>query len=333
MSVPFQLLSSKEEALLSKNEVYEYYQNLRRYILDRKSTNTTRGATFWGPKLKKITTKIAIAVTRMLSFKNVQWVWDGTENIPEGPAIFAHNHQGILDGFVWIPNLKRHCLILHGSEVNKILLLCQMNTGLILVKKEDRKNNLNAKLDMIHHLLNGHSITYFPEGTWNLSPNKLHLPLRYGFLDTARKANVPVIPVVHEYTYTTTKNKQVVTKIHSRYGKPIYITPEDDIMTKLQQYQDAISTMVYELIEEKGMFNRKEISNVEYITFLKKSYADLRLGRLDWDKERRNIFGADSDFYVFHHINDIPFDENGNFLETSETIRLNSLFNKRKLLF
>lgn len=48
-------------------------------------------------------------------------------------------------------------------------------------KKIVKKYNLNAKMDMIELLINGHSISYFPEGTWNLSPNKLHLPINIGF--------------------------------------------------------------------------------------------------------------------------------------------------------
>lgn len=71
----------------------------------------------------------------MFSSKNVKIISDGQENIPDGPDIFAHTHQGILDGFVWIPQIDRHCFILHGSDVNKLLLMCQYNTGLILTKK------------------------------------------------------------------------------------------------------------------------------------------------------------------------------------------------------
>ncbi len=330
MPTDFEILSLKEEAILSEEELKNYYHNLRNFVLARKTTNTTLSATVIGPKLKKVTTKIAIAVTKMFSTKNVEWVWDGTEHIPSGAVIFAHIHQGILDNFAWIPNLERHCLFLHGAEVNRLLLLCQMNTGLILIKKGDRENNLNAKLDMIQHLLNGHSITYFPEGTWNLSPNKLHLPMRYGFLDIARKANVPVVPVVHEYTYDKVDGKTKITKIHTRYGKAIYITLEDDINEKLNEYQEAISTMTFELIEEKGLFKREDISTSDYIDFLKISYKNLKLGKLDWEKERRNIYGADDAFYLFNHINDIPFDDNGNLLDTEESIRLERLFEKNR---
>lgn len=327
MSTDFKLLSLKEENRLSKEDLEIYYNNLRAFVLSRKLTNTTIGATILGPKLKKITTKIAIAVTKLFSSDNVECMCDGTEHVPNGAAIFAHIHQGILDNFVWIPNLERHQLLLHGEEVNKLLLLCQLNTGLILVKKEDRKNNLNAKLDMIRLLLEGHSITYFPEGTWNLSPNKLYLPMRYGFLDIARKANVPVVPVVHEYTYNKINGKMEITKIHTRYGKPVYITMDDDINDKLKEYQELIATMSFELIEEKGLFHREDVSNFDYIDFLKTSYKNLKLGKLDWKKERRNIYGADDAFYLFNHINDVPFDDNGNLLYTEESIRLAKLFN------
>ena len=41
------------------------------------------------------------------------------------PVIFAHTHQGVLDNFVWMPEVEKHCLILHGQGVSKLLLLSQ----------------------------------------------------------------------------------------------------------------------------------------------------------------------------------------------------------------
>jgi 1-acyl-sn-glycerol-3-phosphate acyltransferase len=211
------------------------------------------------------------------------------------------------------------------------LLLCQKNTGLVLVEKGNKHNNNNAKFDMINLLLNGHSITYFPEGTWNLSPNKLHLPLSYGFLDTAQKANVPVIPAVNEYTYDNSNGKSVITKIHTRYGKPIYISENDDIFEKLEEYKEAISTIKYELMEEKGIFSRKETSTEEYKTFLKESYKNLKLGKLNWEKETKNIFGASDEFYDFHYINDVPYDAQGNMIDKPETHKLKQIVKKHNL--
>lgn len=100
----------------------------------------------------------------------------------------------MLDNFVWIPDCPKHAMIFHSAETNKLLLLAQVNTGLILVTK-DKKNvqhRINAKWDLISLLLCGHSVWVCPESAWNLSPNRLHVPLNYGFIDIAQKANVPI---------------------------------------------------------------------------------------------------------------------------------------------
>ena len=321
-TMEFKVLSHSEEEQLSLKEKKEYYNKLREYVLSRKLTNTTPCATTIAPKLKGITTKIALALTKAFTCKNVEWVCEGNSDFPEGAVIFAHTHQGIIDNFVWIPEVDKHCLLLHGQQVNKLLLLCQLNTGLILVKKEDKENNNNAKMDMIRILLEGHSITYFPEGTWNLSPNKLHLPLSFGVIDIAKKARVPIIPVVHECTYDTSSEKEWITKIHSKFGKPIYVNEEDDLFEKLHEYEESISTIRWELLEAKGVEKRSKITNWDYINFLKGNYKNLKLGQLDIERERRNIFGAYSDFYKFHHVNDIPFNDRGELLETEEVRRL-----------
>lgn len=327
----FKVLSIKEENNLTREELKKYYEELRKHILKRKLTNTTPGARTIAPKLKSITTKIALFVTKAFTNRNIEWICEGNTDFPQGGVIFAYTHQGVLDNFIWIPEVDKHALILHGQQVNKLLLLCQINTGLILVKKGDKKNNNNAKLDMIRILLEGHAIVYFPEGTWNLSPNKLHLPLSFGIIDVAKKAKVPIIPVVHEFTYDSSTDKEQITKIHSKYGKPIYVNENDDLTEKLREYEESISTIRYELIEAKGLYKRSEITNYDYINFLKGNYRNLRLGQLNLERERRNIFGANQDFYVFNHINDIPFSEYGILLPTEEVRKLKRINIREKL--
>jgi 1-acyl-sn-glycerol-3-phosphate acyltransferase len=318
----FKLLNYDEEAQLDIEGKKEYYKQLREYLLQRPLQVTTKGATTIAPKLKGVTNHLAKMTCKLFSAKNSEWISEGQENIPEGPVIFAQSHQGILDNFVWIPEIKPHCIILHSADVNKFLLTIQLNTGLILVKKGDKENNLNAKLDQIELLLLGHSIACFPESTWNLSPNKLHLPLNYGFLDVARKSGCPVVPVVHEFTYDTSTEKETITKIHSKFGKAISITEKDDILKKLEEYSASISTMRYEMIEEKGLEKRSSVTNIDYINFLKGNYKNLKLGHIDREKESKNIYRNDNDFYEFHHINEIPFDDKGNFKDTEEVLKL-----------
>ncbi len=328
MNNDFKLLSLKEEKQLSTTELKNYYNELKQFLIDRKLTNTTKGAEFVGPKLKLFTNKIAKNLTKIISGKDVEIVSDGQENIPEGPVIFAHTHQGLLDNFAWISETPKHSIILHSSVVKKFLVLIQMNTGLVLVKKDDKENRKNAKLDMIELLNKGNSISYFPESAWNLSPNKLHLPLNFGFLDVAKKASVPVVPVVDEYTYDSSTEKERITRIHIKFGKPIYVNIDDDLQQKLLEYEEQISTMRWDLISEKGLYKRSDISNLEYINYLKGNLNNLRLGGIDINIERKNIWNANDEFYKFNFINDVEFDEDGNFLETSEKRRL-ALINKK----
>ena len=145
-------------------------------------------------------------------------------------AIYAHTHSGILDTFIWektIPNTK--CVVLHASGLKKMFLMAQYTVGLVLTDKTDKQNQRNAKYDMMKLINDGYSIIYFPEGAWNLTPSKLHLPIWRGFLDIAQKTSCPVIPVVGEYEYDTTGKTAKITGLRTHYCKPFYVTPEDDL--------------------------------------------------------------------------------------------------------
>lgn len=319
-TIPEWILSSKEERCLSTDDRHKYYEKLRIYCVGRNCVNTTIGATVIGPKLKSFTNIVARKLCNIWAGGGVEFVTDGTENIPQEAVIFASSHQGVLDGFVWITDCPQHALVVHSAETNKALLLAQLNTGLILVtkKKEYLESRINSKMDMMTVLLKGHSIIIFPETAWNLSPNKLHLPVNYGFLDVAQKTGKPVVPMVMEYTYDTSSDKERITCVHVRYGEPIIVTEGDRLEDKLEEFKEKISTMRWDLIEEKGQYARDIISNVDYINYVKGNLQNLELGGIDINIERAGIQGANQEFYKFYHINDVPWDVWGNLLQGEE---------------
>lgn len=325
--IPSWILTAKEERNLTESEKEAYLDKLYLYCKERNLEVTTDGATTLGPKLKGITNVLTSAATKLMAGAKFEKIVTGLENIPEGPVLFASTHQGILDNMAWIPECPKHAMIVHAIETNKLLLAVQLNTGLILAtkNKEYAVRRVQAKLDMITALINGHSVWIFPETTWNLSPNKLHLPMNYGFLDAAQKASVPVVPVVMEYTYDSSTEKEKITRIHVHYGKSIQVRKNDNIIEKLEEYSAAIATSRWELFEEKGLFKRRDISNWDYINYLKGNYANLEFGKKDRISEHNGIQGANDEFYVFHHLNDVAFDEDGNLLGTPEEERLKKL--------
>ena len=46
------------------------------------------------------------------------------------------------------------------------------------------------------------------------------------------------------------------------------------------------------------------------------------MGKIDINVERAGIQGAEQEFYVFHHINDVPWDAWGELLQTEEVEKL-----------
>lgn len=310
------IISIKEEHLLSIKERREYIKKYIKHCRQRRLEVTSVGATTVAPHLKKVVNLVAAGVVRILAKGPYQKKVTGLKNIPDGPVIIAGCHQGILDGYVWIPELPKHVIIVHGEETRKILLYLQYIIGLIRVtkNKDNPMRRQSAKLDMISCLLRGHSIAIFPETAWNLSPNKLHLPLNYGFIDVAKKSGAPIVPMTIHYVYDSFSTTERVLKIHIHYSKPIYVKPDDDLSEKCREYSDAISTTKWKIYESEGIHKRSDTSNYEYINFLKGNYKNLIFGGIDIIRERLGIHNSHDDFYRFFHINDHPFDKNGNLL-------------------
>ena len=175
---------------------------------------------------------------------------------------------------------------------------------------------------MIKLLLDGHSVAFFPESAWNLSPNKLHLPMNFGFIDIAKKTGVPIVPVVDEYTYDSSAKKEKIKRIHIRFGKPIHVMRMDSLKDKLEEYQEAISTIRWALFEEKGIFRRDKLSNTEYINFVEENLKNLKMGGIDVNIEQKYSWNSESEFYVFHNYNLVPYGKNGALLGTAEEEKL-----------
>lgn len=96
-------------------------------------------------------------------------------------------------------------------------------------------------------------------------------------------------------------------------------------MDKLEEYKEQISTIRWELIEEKGLFTRQQITNWEYINYMKGNLKNLKMGKIDINRERAGIQGANQDFCLFHHINDVPWNETGELIGTCETERVKKI--------
>ena len=318
------ILSSREERELNKQELLIYYKELRNYLISTKPENITKGSLTICPVINPIIRKI------LECFCGYEIIVEGAEKIDGLVGIYAHTHQSNADHINLIASNPNHTILLNSSVLSILYKLVLCINGVIYVDKFDKESKNNAKTEMIRLLLQGTSITMFPESAWNCSPNKLHLPLYIGMVDIAKKAQVPIIPVVQEYIYDESKfdGKERIRKVIISYGEPIYVSEDDKLLEKLDEYSESISTMRWNLIERKGMYERKQISNSSYINFLKGIVRNLKNAGIDIEIEKKGIFGADDDFYLFHHLNAVDYDEKNNLLPTQHVRRLIRLFDE-----
>ena len=123
---------------------------------------------------------------------------------------------------------------------------------------------------------------------------------------TEQALNVAVSNVIN----TSVNYDNIMAISYSQSGEINYITAN----------QYIINTISREIIKDAN--ERVKMLNDEYINFMKGNLRNLKMGKINIDRERMGIQGATQEFYVFHHINDVSWNEQGELLRTKEVERL-----------
>ena len=125
---------------------------------------------------------------------------EGLENIPEGPVVFASNHQsycdipaiaaglpghGVQKGIGFVAKKELETLPLYGTWIRRIRS--------VFIDRGDARASLRAIDEAIKHLEMGFSMGIFPEGTRSKSDTMGEF--KKGTLRLATKPGVPVVPV------------------------------------------------------------------------------------------------------------------------------------------
>lgn len=307
----FKILSLKEELKLSQKELLVYYSNLRDYLLMTPHESLTNGSL---TVCKIINPIVRDTLKKMCGY---QIITLGNKDVNGLVGIYAHTHQSKCDHINLIATNPNHTIMLNSSVLSNFYKIVLLINGVVYVNKMDKVSREKAKLELVRLLLQDKGVTMFPESAWNLSPNKLHLPLYVGVTEIAKITGKPIVPVVQEYIYNDQKKDGIerVEEVYVEYGTPIFVNETDNIFEKLEEYSTAIATMRWNLIERKGKYMRNEISNYEYINFVEGCKRNLENAGIDIEIEKQGLFGANDEFYKFHHINALDYDSNGNFLE------------------
>lgn len=108
---------------------------------------------------------------------------------------------------------------------------------------------------MIKILKAGNNLLVYPEGTWNMTPSKPMLPLNWGVIELAKRTGVPIVPLVAEYHPDC---------CYVKFGEAIHINKDMDKKTGIDQLEDVMATLKWDIWEQFGVGKRTDRMKEEF---------------------------------------------------------------------
>lgn len=131
----------------------------------------------------------------MLSFAGIKLEVEGEENIPDGAAVFACNHQSMFDIPTALVGLKRPNGFITKTDAQKIPLIkdWMKYLGCVFIDRDSPRKAMAAINEGAHNIESGKSMIIFPEGTRSKDGNLGEF--KNGAFKMAQKSKAPIIPV------------------------------------------------------------------------------------------------------------------------------------------
>lgn len=176
-------------------------ENIARTLLTAQTIVATTAIGMLSKQLGRASHRTANHLTRMFgdvgsAFAGLDFEVEGMENLRRhGPAIFVFNHQSLLDSMVLAHLLRKDVVALCKKEMAHTpvvgLLLRQADTIFVDRDDTDQREVLQRALDVLH---SGRSLVIAPEGSRSTLGDIQ--PFKHGAFYLARKAGVPIVPIV-----------------------------------------------------------------------------------------------------------------------------------------
>lgn len=192
--------------------------------------------------------------------------------ITNRPIIYALTHIGKFDIEVSAVGIRDHFYILSGDyehlqgTIDGTFLLVNGVFYFNEIVKEDRRA---VSKKMIEHLKDGGNLMYFPEGTWNLSPNLPVLPCYWGIVDVAQAGNAIIVPVaVEQY------DKHFKIRIGENFDMRTYGADISEKLNAINTLRDILATLKWEIWETEPQLKRCEIGNEEWNKYIDSRFRE-----------------------------------------------------------
>ncbi len=176
-------------------------ENIARTVLTAQTVIATTAVGMLSRRLGRDRFSNANQLTRLLgdigsAFAGLDFEIEGVDNLyRERPAVFVFNHQSLLDSMVLAHLLREDVVAMVKKEMGNTPvvgpLLRQADTIFVDRNAPDQHEVLQRALDVLN---SGRSLVIAPEGSRSTLGNIQ--PFKHGAFYIARKAGVPIIPIV-----------------------------------------------------------------------------------------------------------------------------------------
>ena len=167
-------------------------------------------------------------------------------------VIYIANHSNGYDFPTLGEVIKKHFYILADFTMKKdpLVNLANVLNGCIYVDRLNKNSKKQAKTKLLQLLREGQSVLLFPEGTWNLHPSKMLLPLNWGVVDLSIETGLPIIPIGVCYD----DGKRVCS-----VGSPIRYNEKHDKKEAILEIEEIMGTLIWEASSKLGVHKRKTL--------------------------------------------------------------------------
>jgi 1-acyl-sn-glycerol-3-phosphate acyltransferase len=192
-----------------------------------------------------------------------------TERVPkDGGFVLVANHSSYLDGLVLVSVLHRPVRFVAKKELaeNFFTRLFLARLGCLFVERFDRARSAEDASHLGRQLQAGHSLAFFPEGTFHRMPGLL--PFHLGAFLAAVQAGVPVVPVTLRGTRSILRGDSLFARrgrIRVQVGEPLEAgatSPEDPASTwdRAIGLRDDTRAQMLAACGEPDLADRRELS-------------------------------------------------------------------------
>lgn len=202
--------------------------------------------------------------------------------IPGKPIIFAANHSAFQDTPIMLRVTGRRSYIFSGRQnLAFIDWIFFVLNGTIWVDRKSKEDMAASKDAVLEYLAKGQSILWFPEGTWNLTPAQLMMPMKWGIIDITRTAEAQIIPVALDYD----REKNLC---RVKFGAPLAGDCLENKARAIRDLRDTMATLRWDLMCHQPLLHRGDITPVQ---LQKEMYRVIdEYPPLDWEYESSCIY-------------------------------------------